>query len=491
MNLYLGALLGYSVGLMALGVFLGRRVRSSSDFLVAGRSLGAGRLFATFLAANIGAGSTVGAAGLGYRFGLSAWWWVGSAAIGTLLLSQFLGPKLWRIAKQHNLATLQDYLEFRYGKAVKAAISVLFWIGALALLAAQLIAIAFILYTVAGIPKWQGCLIGGAVAIVYCTAGGLVASSFVNVVELAVTMSGLLLAVPFAIHAVGGWSQLHAQVMTQHSAALPPAQMFSPVGAGPRQILAWIAILVPSFLISPGLVQKVYGARSAGVVRLGVGLNSLGQAVFAFVPAVLGLCAFAVLPHLANSELALPTAMKLLLPKWLGIWTLASIFSAELSATDAILFMLSTSLAVDLYKTFLRPRSSQQQILIVSRLASGGVGVAGILLAMALPSILAAVGIFYSLMAVSLLVPMVAGLYSRRVGSAAALSAIATAVVVTWTTLRLTHGRGVGLLSPPAVGILAAVGVMLGFRILRPVRAAENTTFSGGIDAHAATDRET
>jgi len=205
MNVYLIALLLYSILLMAPGVVMRKRVKNSSDFLVAGRSLGPGRLFATFLAANIGAGSTVGATGLGYRLGMSSWWWVGSAAIGTFLLSQFLGPKLWRIAKEHGLSTLQDFLELRYGKAVKAVIAVLFWLGALAILAGQLIAIAWILNTVAGIPKWQGCVIGGAVAIVYCVAGGLMASSFVNMFELAVTMSGLLLAVPFALHAVGGW----------------------------------------------------------------------------------------------------------------------------------------------------------------------------------------------------------------------------------------------------------------------------------------------
>src|ERR1700733_14157180 len=300
MNLYLAALLFYSVFLMALGLFISRRVKNSSDFLVAGRSLGPGRIFATFLAANIGAGSTVGATGLGYRFGLSAWWWVGSASIGTLLLSQFLGPKLWTMAKQHNLATLPDFLEFRYGKTVKAMISVLFWCGALAILAAQLIAVSWILFTVANIPKWEGCLIGGIVAIVYCTAGGLMSSAFVNMFELAVTMSGLLLAVPFAIHALGGWSHVHDLVLAQKSTAAASDSMFNIMGAGTKQVFAWIAILVPSFMISPGLVQKIYGARDVKAVRLGVGLNSAGQAIFAFLPPSLGLCAFAALPHLAN-----------------------------------------------------------------------------------------------------------------------------------------------------------------------------------------------
>jgi solute:Na+ symporter, SSS family len=483
MNLYLGALLFYSVFLMALGLFISRRVKNSSDFLVAGRSLGPGRIFATFLAANIGAGSTVGATGLGYRFGLSAWWWVGSASIGTLLLSQFLGPKLWTMAKQHNLATLPDFLEFRYGKTVKAMISALFWCGALAILAAQLIAVSWILFTVANIPKWEGCLIGGIVAIVYCTAGGLMSSSFVNMFELAVTMSGLLLAVPFAIHALGGWSHVHDLVSAQKATPAASDAMFSIVGAGTKQVFAWIAILVPSFMISPGLVQKIYGARDVKAVRLGVGMNSIGQAIFAFVPPVLGICAFAALPHLANPELALPAAMKALLPRWLGVWTLASIFSAELSATDAILFMLSTSLAVDLYKTFLNPSVSQQKLLVVSRLTSAGAGVIGIVLASVLPSIIAAISIFYGLIAVSLFVPVLAGLYSRRVLSSAAISSILSAIAATVLTIRLTHNQGIGVFSPQAIGIGTAAVVMVGFRLIYPREAKNNLAFAGGTDA--------
>lgn len=481
MSLYLGALLFYSVFLMALGVYISRKVRNSSDFLVAGRSLGPGRLFATFLAANIGAGSTVGATGLGYRFGMSAWWWVGSASIGTFLLSQFLGPRIWRIAKEHGLATLQDFLEFRYNKTVKAIISALFWCGSMAILAAQLIAMSWILNTVAGIPKWGGCLIGGIVAIVYCTAGGLMSSAFVNMFELAVTMSGLLLAVPFALHALGGWSHVHALVLAQKGA--PAAPMFSIVGAGSKQVLAWVAILLPSFMISPGLVQKLYGARDVKTVRLGVGMNSLGQAVFAFVPPVLGLCALAALPHLANPELALPAAMKFLLPKWLGVFTLASIFSAELSATDAILFMLSTSLAVDFYKTFWKPGISQRELLAASRVASAGAGVIGIMLAVVLPSIIAAISIFYGLIAVALFVPVLAGLYSNRILPVAAVSSILSAVCATLLVGAFTHGQGFGVASPQAIGILTAALVMIGFRIFSPGQARNNLAFAGGTGA--------
>src|SRR5512136_2337236 len=94
-------LLGYAVLLLLIGLLVSRRIHGSSGFFVAGRGLGPGLLFSTLLAANIGAGSTVGATGLGYREGLSAWWWVGSAAIGCLVLGLLVAPRLHRLATAH------------------------------------------------------------------------------------------------------------------------------------------------------------------------------------------------------------------------------------------------------------------------------------------------------------------------------------------------------------------------------------------------------
>jgi SSS family solute:Na+ symporter len=78
----LALLLLYAVGLTVFGVWIGRRVRGSSDFFVAGRRLSAPLLFSTVLAANIGAGTTIAAAGQAYIDGVSAWWWNGAAGLG-------------------------------------------------------------------------------------------------------------------------------------------------------------------------------------------------------------------------------------------------------------------------------------------------------------------------------------------------------------------------------------------------------------------------
>ena len=125
MNVYLTLLVVYAVGLTAVGLWIARLVKRSSDFFVAGRTLTAPLLFSTVLAANIGAGSTVGAAGLAYGEGISAWWWNGSAAIGSIALAFWVGPRIWTLAERHGFYTVGDFLEFRYGQSVRGAVSAL------------------------------------------------------------------------------------------------------------------------------------------------------------------------------------------------------------------------------------------------------------------------------------------------------------------------------------------------------------------------------
>jgi SSS family solute:Na+ symporter len=460
-------LLLYSAALSLLGVWIGHRVQSSSAFFVARRSLGPVLLFATILAANIGAGSTVGAAGLGYRIGLSGWWWVGSAAIGTLLLAFWVGPKLWRIAHEHNLYTVGDWLEFRYGSAVRATVAILLWLGTLAILAGQLIAVAWVLDVVAGIPKVAGCLIGGAVMTIYFTAGGLLTSAWVNLVELVVLLVGFAVAVPLVLSDAGGWASV---------AAAAPASAKSYLGfwGSGGSSWAYLALLVPAFIVSPGLIQKVYGARDVRTVRLGVGLSALALGVFAFLPPLLGMVARAYEPSLANPELALPVVLTVGLPPAIGALGLAAVFSAEVSSADAILFMLATSLSEDLYRRFLRPDATDRQVLLVARGAAVTGGTLGVALAILLPSVIGSLSVFYSLLGVSLLVPVIAGLHVRTAGVTEALAAIAGGVAVAMA-LRLAGVATSGALNTYTWGLVASVvafGLAMLLRRLRRPSAA-------------------
>jgi SSS family solute:Na+ symporter len=436
LNYQVAVLIAYSILLVGFGLLISRRVKKADDFLVAGRTLGSGLLATTFLAANIGAGSTVGATGLGYIYGFGAWWWVGCAGIGSLILANTVGPRIWTLAASHGWRTVGDFLDYRYSRSVRGLIAGLLWLGTLMILAGQLIAISQILEVVAGMPKWQGCLVGGIVVTTYFAAGGLLTSAWVNLIQLAVMFAGFFLAVPLGIAEAGGWRALQ-----------PALDASLPLGTG--GVLNYVAILVPSFIISPGLIQKLYGARNEQVVRVGVSWNAFGLIVFAFVPAILGVIAHSQFPGLTNRELALPTIMTKLMPPWLGLLTLSAVFSAEVSTCDAILFMLSSSVSIDLYQTFFRRAAADRDVLFVGRIAAIIGASVGVLLAIVLPSIISALQIFYTLMAVALSAPLIVGLYSRRPTSARAILAIISSVAITaWTQ------------SAP-IGILAGFVIMI------------------------------
>src|ERR1051325_7304340 len=117
MSLHLTLIVLYSLGIIGLGLWTARLVRSSSAFFVANRSLGPGLIFVTMIAANIGAGSTVGAAGLAYRDGISAWWWVGSAGLGSIAFAFVVAPRLWQFAKDHDFYRSE---ERRVGKECRS-----------------------------------------------------------------------------------------------------------------------------------------------------------------------------------------------------------------------------------------------------------------------------------------------------------------------------------------------------------------------------------
>ena len=460
MSLHLALLIVYSCAVVGVGLWTARFVRTSSAFFVAGRSLSPGLVLASMLAANIGAGATVNVAGLAYREGLNAWWWSGSAGIASFALAFWVGPRIWQLAKEHGFYTTGDFLEFRYGAPVRAVVTGLVCFGSLWILAAQLIAGAAIISVLTGAPRWVGSIIGGGIMTIYFTAGGLLGTAWVNTLQLIVMLAGFTVAVPFAVAGVGGFAAFT-------SSSLPATFTDIAYSSGPGSGWTLLALTGPAFVISPGLIQKSYGAESVRALRIGVALNGVGLMLFAFLPVLLGMTGRVALPATNAPDLILPTVLTELLPPWIGALALAAVFSTEVDTCDAILFMISTSVSKDLFQRYVRPTASDRQLLRVARLSAVGGGALGVLLSIYSSTIVQAMTVFYSLLGVSLFVPVLGGLYSRRAGQIEALAAI-MAGVLTLLVVRFGFAARYPWLDPTLCGLVAAgvafVGVMISRR---------------------------
>lgn len=461
MNVYVALLIGYSAALTGLGLWIARRVRGPAEFFVAGRKLSWPFIAATMLAANIGAGATVAATGLAYQQGVSAWFWNGSAALGSSLLALFVAPKIWTLAADRGYLTIGDFLEDRYSHAVRTVVASLIWFGALFILAGQLLAGAAVFSVVAGLPNWAGVLVGGAAMTGYFSAGGLLSSVGVSAVQLFVKFTGFAIAVPILLRASGGFDAI------AHAPGVP-ATFFDPLfSSGANSGYTLLLLTAPNFIVSPGLIQKAYGAESARAVRTGIAANAIALAVFAFLPVLLGLSARVLFPGIEARDQVLPTLLLHGLPVWLGSLALAAVFSAEVGACEAILFMLSTSLSKDLYKRAINPEATPAQVLTVARVAALVGGTAGMVLAIFIvKSIIDALNVFYSIIGATLLVPVVGGLY---VSSAKARDAMTAIVVGMIAYLSIRYGTdGKGWLNPNLWGLIgSAAGFFVSLALSR------------------------
>jgi SSS family solute:Na+ symporter len=415
-------LLVYSVALVATGAWIGRSVRKSEDFFVGGRSLGAGALFATFMAANIGAASTVNATGLAYHHGLAAWWWNGAAGIGTLVLAFWVGPRIWTLATARGYLTVGDFLDDHFGRTVRLVATSVIWFGSLSIFAAQIIGASAVLQIAGGVSKTTGALIAVGVMTAYFALGGLLSSAWVNRVQLIVILAGFAMAVAFTIGRAGGVDVV--------SAAVPGTTFFT--GISPAAGWPLLFLVAPNFFLSPGLVQRAFAARSVSALRTGVGWCAVALLVFAFAPVALGMSARLLLPDMSAEplQMILPTLLAEAVPTLVGALALAAVFSAEISSADAVLYMLSTSGARDIYRGVFKPNATDAELLRAARVTAVLGGVGGFVLVFYYDSIYAALGAFYSVVGVTLLAPVLGGLFLPRGGRPAALTSIIVGIAV-------------------------------------------------------------
>ena len=164
-------------------------------------------------------------------------------------------------------------------------------------------------------------------------------------------------------------------------------------------------------------------------------------------------------PSLTDNEDALLLVLDSGLPSIIGALGLAAIFSAEISSADAILYMLATSLSKDLYQRHLNPEASDRELLKIARWAAFSGAILSVLLALVLPSIIGALTIFYSLIAICVFIPVIGGLFSPNPRSLEASSAVVAGITVFLSVQFLIPTTTSNIVLQPHLLALATSGI--------------------------------
>lgn len=171
------ALLAAVVATIAIGAYGVRLSRTTSDFLVASRSVGPQWNAAAISGEYLSAASFLGVAGLIAKYGADALWYPVGFTAGYLGVLLFVAAPL----RRSGAYTVPDFAEFRLGSARLRKVAMLVVVViCLFYLAPQYQGAGLALKTLLGVPVWVGPLLVSAIVITNVVAGGMRSITFVQ-----------------------------------------------------------------------------------------------------------------------------------------------------------------------------------------------------------------------------------------------------------------------------------------------------------------------
>ncbi|WP_460865517.1 sodium/solute symporter [Rhodococcus aerolatus] len=191
------------VALVALGTGLyGVRVsRTTSDFLVASRTVGPRWNAAAVSGEYLSAASFLGVAGLVVKYGADALWYPVGFTAGYLALLLLVAAPL----RRSGAYTIPDFTEFRWRAAWLRRLStvVVVVIGWLYLVP-QLQGAGLVLRVLVGAPSWVGAVVVGLVVVVAVASGGMRSVTFVQGFQYWLKLTAIAVpALVLGLHVLG------------------------------------------------------------------------------------------------------------------------------------------------------------------------------------------------------------------------------------------------------------------------------------------------
>jgi solute:Na+ symporter, SSS family len=413
-------MLAYLALQLGIGVWVSRRVRSESDYFLAGRKLGLPLVTVSLFATWFGAETCIGSAGLVYSDGLSG----GRAdplgySLCLLLSGLLLAKPLWG----RSFFTLGDLYRQRYSPTVERVSVWLLVPSSVLWGAAQIRAFGQVVAFSTSLPVDLAITVSAAFVLAYTYSGGILADVVTDLVQGGILAVGLFVLLALCLFELGGPSGFVAAIEPARLSLVRPDESWL------MQVDRW-AVPALGSIVAQELVSRGLSAKSAKVAQHSSFYACALYLLVGSVPVLLGLAGPTLVPDLAEPEQFLPAlASKYLSPVMFALLS-AALMSAILSTVDSVFLAIGALMSHNLLLPVFGWTSERARL----RSARGSV-IAGALVAYVLA--LHADGI-YSLIessatfgAAGILVTTLAGVYAKIGGPAAALAAMITGLVVT------------------------------------------------------------
>ena len=375
----------YFALVLAIGVYLKRRVRASSDFFFAGKGVGSWVAGLSFVAANLGTLELLGWSASAYQYGMLAthWYWMG--AVPAML---FLGVVMIPFYYVSKAQSVPGYLKLRYGESSRLLAAVSFAVMTILMSGINMFSMAVVMKVIVGWDIQFSILVSTVTVGVYVALGGLLSAIVNEVVQFILIWAGTALIPIYGLMETGGWKGMLARI-----AARAPGQdythMWRNMGSAANNPMGvhWTGIVIGLGMIGAFgywttdflVVQRVLAARDLRSAKMATIIGAAFKMVLPLIVILPGLLGLAVLPmKLVGESQALATGahsynevMPLMMARYLGPGLLGvgvtALIAGFMSGMAGNVSAFATVWTYDIYRPVFVPDAGDQTCLRMGR----------------------------------------------------------------------------------------------------------------------------
>ncbi|PCC45516.1 sodium:solute symporter family protein [Brevibacterium aurantiacum] len=423
---------GYLVGVIAIGYTTWRK-KNADDYLVAGRRMPYWVVGSAYIATYMSVSSFLGVVGTIHNDGWSA----NGAYIGSVVgymggLAVF-GPKLRRLGG----ITIPDFLGDRFNSDIVRIMSAIVVIGGYFLyFSVQFIGIGVLFNLLFGMSYIWSVVIAFAILLAYVLLGGLLATAYVDVLQLGLMWTGGIAIAVVGINRSGGMLSGLPAIVDKLNATTP--EFLNPSSS--ESAVAWSLVLlwIIGSLSRADTISRAYLAKSEREVYKSILFSmpfiwASGTLFFFF-----GLIGAVLLPQLQGTDAEstfLIMASDWAPPIFAGMAFTGLLASAQ-STVSGQMMTAAMGISRDTFGKVIAPRilhraATDREVLGITRVALLVLGAASLTFALIRPGfIFDFVNLSVAIMGPAFLVTWIAGMFWRRATKLAAIVCIFVGVIV-------------------------------------------------------------
>jgi len=401
----------YFAAVLGVGWALRRRMTTSGEFLIAGRSLPAWVTGLAFISANLGAQEVIGMGASGAKYGIatSHFYWIGAIPamvfVGLFMMPFYYGSRA---------RSVPEYLKLRFDEKTRTLNAVSFAVMTVFSSGISMYAMGKLFHLLLGWSFNFSVFVSAVIVLSYILLGGLTSAIYNEVLQFFLIVFGFVPLVFLGLKSVGGWDGLTAKLAAEAVQRGLPSGSYTHAWQGMTDPamnpigVEWFGLAMGlGFVLSFGywctdflVVQRAMAADSMTAARRTPLIAAVPKMFFPFLVILPGMIALVltakggiggpgagIIPaKMANGQaivdqagrmvldydLSTPMMLVHLFPAGMLGLGLTALLASFMSGMAGNVTAFNTVWTYDIYQTHIKPGASDEHYLWMGRAATVG-----------------------------------------------------------------------------------------------------------------------